>query len=124
MNDMTERFLSRRLLLAIGIWFAVLIIMCAPFHGSSVSAMPENLWTRARSYSWHSPVLSQEVLPFQRTEHGFIWHFLVVDRGQGHSHWSARIEPRSFLAYAFIATIISLLFVFLINLTSTRKTEN
>jgi hypothetical protein len=103
---------SRCLLLAIGIWLAVVAFMCAPFHRSSVTAMPENLWTRAQNYSWQSPILSQDVLSFQRTEHGLIWHFLVIDRGQGHSHWSARVEPRALIAYAFIASIVASSFFF------------
>ena len=103
---------NRRLLLAIGIWCVVVAVMCAPFSLSVVSAMPENLWTRARQFSWHSPVLSQEVLPFQRTQHGFLWHFLVVDRGRGHSHWSVRVEPRALLAYALIASLVSCIFYF------------
>ena len=103
---------SRRLLLAIGVWFAVVAVMCAPFRHSVVSAIPENLWTREQDFSWHSPISSLAVLPFQRTEHVLGWHFLVVDRGQGHTHWSARVEPRALFAYAFIASLVSGLFYF------------
>ena len=100
----TQPFL-RQLILCIGIWIFVVGVMCAPFHRSTVSAIPENLWTRDINFSWKSPITSQEILPFERTEHGFVWHFLVIDRGQGHSHWSARVEPRALIGYAFIASI-------------------
>lgn len=93
----------RRLRCAIGIWFVVFAAMCIPFRRSTVSAMPGNLWTRGGDWSWGSAVSSQEVLPFRRTGHGLILPFLVVDRGQGHSDWSAKVEPRALAAYAVIA---------------------
>jgi hypothetical protein len=101
---------SRRLRIAVCIWLVVVTLFCIPFHRSFVAAMPENLWTRAEAYSWHSSISSRDALPFQRTEYGLIWHFLVIDRGQGHPHWSARLEPRALLAYGFIGVIVAFLF--------------
>lgn len=105
---------SRRFLFLIfaGVWLSVFALICAPCRRTTVTAMPENLWTRAQYFSWSSPILSNDILPFQRTEYGFALHALVIDRGLGHSHWSARIEPAVVFAYALVASLVTTVFIF------------
>lgn len=77
-----------------------------PTKTSRISALPENLRT-SKGY-WKHPSGKNEIQSWVRTEYGFVWPWLVVDRGTSEAAWYARIDPKYLALYSALALGLTL----------------
>lgn len=104
----------RKVIAFLLLWLAAFISLCVPVRKEAIRAIPENLATYTPG-GWHGKVTSHEVLPFERSRHGLLGSCLIIDRGVGHDHWSAAIDPVMLLVYATGAVVPALLILHLLD---------